>query len=435
MVGRHYQGIRSSSTIHTNYLSDLLPCITDAKKFRLVHKSILKKIAIPFAAITTGSLFFTFKSALAATKENPFGSLTERGDVTKGIFSKENIANRGGGLGEFKSFFESWDTVIKKFNEITVWFNEIHQHVAEASVNLISYIYEILTKVILHTPLFIFNNSYLKNTSLTLAMVSITLVTILTIFESIMQISKQRHTKFTDVLKRYPIAIGITGFAPFLFETGFKIINKLSSAITQIGGAANRNGVLTLDAPTNTLDVLIMLIFDGMLLGLLIPIFLQNGRRWFDLLTLSVVSPLALTAFCFDRHRHYFDKWWDQIKRLSLVQIVYSVFIMLMGVFIYGTRFMTGGFFEVLIFKMLITLGSLYRLANPPNFVKRMTDNGEDVVDMGTNYFNTFKRTFDTVTLRNFKPLTLLRKSASNKKSKIAKLRLKHGKRNVGDLL
>lgn len=435
MVGRHYQGLRASSTIHPNHLSDLLPCINDAKKFRLVRNSILKKIAIPFTVVTTSSLFITFKSTFAATKENPFGTLLERGDVSKGIFSKEEIANRGGRIEEFKSFFESWDTVMSKFNEITIWFNDIHQHVAEASVNLISYIYEILTKVILHTPLFIFNNSYLKNTSLTLAMVSITLVTILTIFESIMQISKQRHTKFIDVLKRYPIAIGVTGFAPFLFETGFKIINKLSSAITQIGGAVNRNGMLLIDAPTNTLDVLIMLIFDGMLLGLLIPIFLQNGRRWFDLLTLSVVSPLALTAFCFDRHRHYFDKWWDQIKRLSLVQIVYSVFIMLMGVFIYGTRFMTGGFFEVLIFKMLITLGSLYRLANPPNFVKRMTDNGEDVVGMGTNYFNTFKRTYDTVTLRNLKPLNLLKKRVSDKKSKIAKLRLKHGKRNVGDLL
>lgn len=358
----------------------------------------------------------------------------ERGDVTKGKFSKEEITNRGGSLAEFKSFFESWDAVIEKFDKITVWFNDIHQNVAEASVNLISYIYEILTKIVLHTPLFIFNNSYLKNTSLTIAMVSITLVTILTIFESIMQVSKQRHTKFTDILKRYPIAIGITGFAPFFFETGFKIINKLSSAITQIGGAVNRDGMLLMDTPTNTLDVLIMLIFDGMLLGLLIPIFLQNGRRWFDLLALSVVSPLALTAFCFDRHKYLFDKWWDHVKRLSLVQIVYSVFIMLMGVFIYGTRFMTGGM-EVIFFKLLVTLGCLHRLGSPPNFVKRLTDNGEDVVGMGTSFFNTFKRTYDTVTLRNLKPLTLLRKSASNKKSKIAKLRLKHGKRNVGDLL
>lgn len=377
----------------------------------------------------------TFKSTLAATNENPFGSLTERGDVSKGIFSKEGIGSRGGSLAEFKSFFESWDIAMKKFNEITIWFNDIHQHVAEASVNLISYIYEILTKIILHTPLFIFNNSYIKNTSLTLAMVSITLVTILTIFESIMQISKQRHTKFIDVLKRYPIAIGITGFAPFLFETGFKVINKLSSAITQIGGAINRNGAMVMEAPTSTLDVIIMLIFDGMLLGLLIPIFLQNGRRWFDLLTLSVISPLALTAYCFDRHRHHFDRWWDQVKKLSLVQIVYSVFIMLMGVFIYGTRFMTGGFFEVLVFKQLVVLGALYRLGNPPNFVKRLTDNGGDVVGMGTNFFNTFRRTYDTLTFKNLKPLNLIKKGISNKKSKLSKLRLKHGKRNVGGLL
>jgi hypothetical protein len=431
---RYNQGAISNSGERSDCVYYILSSINGSQGIWDVCFSLLKKVTIPFAAVTTGSLFFTFKSAFAATKENPFGSLTERGDVSKGIFSKEGIANRGGRIDEFKSFFEQWGAVADKFNEIKVWFNDIHQHVAEASVNLISYIYEILTKIILHTPLFIFNNSYIKNTSLTLAMVSITLVTILTIFESIMQISKQRHTKFSDVLKRYPIAIGITGFAPFLFENGFRAINKLSAAITQIGGAINRDGILLMEAPTNTLDVLIMLIFDGMLLGLLIPIFLQNGRRWFDLLALSVISPLALTAFCFDRHRHLFDKWWDHVKRLSLVQIVYSVFIMLMGVFIYGTRFMTGGM-EVIFFKLLITLGCLHRLGSPPNFVKRLTDNGEDVVGMGTSIFNTFKRTYDTVTLRNLKPLNMLRKSASNKKSKLAKLRLKHGKRNVGDLL
>lgn len=385
--------------------------------------------------ITTSSLFLTFQSTFAATKENPFGSLTERGDVTKGIFSKEGISNRGGSIQEFRDFFNQWGEVVDKFNKISIWFNDIHQHVAEASVNLISYIYEMLTKIVLHTPLFIFNNSYLKNTSLTFAMISITLVTILTIFESIMQISKQKHTKFTDILKRYPVAIGVTGFAPFLFETTFKGINKLSAAITQIGGVATRSGSLILDTPTSTLDVLIMLIFDGMLIGLLIPIFLQNGRRWFDLMTLAVVSPLALTAFCFDRHKHHFHRWLESVKRLSLVQIVYSVFIMLMGVFIYGTRFMTGGFFEVLIFKFLITLGSLYRLANPPQFVKRMTDNGEDVVDMGANYARTIKRTFDTVTFKNFKPLNMIKKGVSKKKSGLTKLRLKHGKRSVGKLI
>ena len=383
----------------------------------MVHQSFLKKIAIPFTVVSTSVLTFCSKAAYAET-------LLDRGDVRKGVFSKSQIAERGGSIEEIKTFFTG---AIDKFNEITIWMNNLHEHIAEFSVDLITYIYEILTKIVLHTPLFIFNNSYLKNTSLTFALVSITLVTILTIFESLMQISKKKHTKFSDIMKRYPVAIAITGFAPFLFENGFRAINKLSSIITTIGGSLNRDGMLIMETPTSGLDVLIMLIFDGMLIGLLIPVFLQNGRRWFDLLTLAVISPLAMTAYCFDRHRHLFTSWLEQIKKLSTVQLVYSVFIMLMGVFIYGTRYMTGGF-ELLIFKMLIVLGSLYRLSNPPAFVKRMTDQGDDVMDVGKNAFSTIKGVYDTVTLKKFKNVV-------SKGKKVKSLRLKHGKRNVGDLL
>lgn len=404
----------------------------------MVCFSLLKKPVIPFTIITTSSLFLTFKSTLAATKENPFGTLLERGDVRKGLFTKEKIVERGGSLEEFKNFFGEWEKIFKKIDDVSLWFNDIYQHISDFSIDLFSYIYEILTKIVIHTPLFIFNNPYLKNTSLTLSIISITLVTILTVFESIMQISKQRHTKFTDILKRYPIAIAITGFTPFLFEKGFTAINKLSSAITHIGGVVNRNDLALISAPSSGLDVLIMLIFDGMLLGLLIPILLQNGRRWFDLLVLAVISPLAFTAFCFDRHRHYFDKWLTHVKKLSLVQIVYAMFIMLMGVMLYGTRFMTGGLFEVFIPKALITLGCLHALSNPPKFILAMTDNGHDVVGMGESYANTFKKTYKTLTLQNFKPAQMI-KNQINKTNdhnmKIKDLRKKHGKRSVNDLL
>lgn len=202
-----------------------------------------------------------------------------------------------------------------------------------------------------------------------------------------------------------------------------------------IGAGIERNSLTSLMAPSTPFDVIIMLIFDGMLIGVLIPILLQCGRRYWDLLCLAAISPLAMTAFLFDRHKHHYNNWLNQIKKLSTVQLVYATFIMLMGVFIYGTRFITGDFMTILIPKALIVLGCLYRLANPPQFIKSMTDSGDDIVDMGSGVVKTMKNTYDTVTLKKFKPLTMIKKNIANKKSALTELRLKTGKRSVGKLV
>lgn len=268
------------------------------------------------------------------------------------------------------------------------------------------------------------------------AMASISIVTILTIYEAFMQMLKKEHTDFKTIAKRYFLVASVSGFLPFFFESGFTFINKVSHAISSLGqvNGGNLSGYVT-GEQMGFFDTLIICLFDLTAISMLIPFALQQGKRWFDTLCLSAISPLALTSYVFDRHRHYFSKWWNSVKSLAIIQVVYAVFILMMGIFIFATQGLTGGYITLAI-KLLITLGALHRMVNPPRFVMSMTDgNGEDVFDMFDGLKNSYKNVYDTLTLRNFKPANYFRKKKEEELATIKTLQKQHKRRYVKDLL
>jgi hypothetical protein len=102
------------------------------------------------------------------------------------------------------------------------------------------------------------------------------------------------------------------------------------------------------------------------------------------------MTPMALTAWIFDSYRHLFDKWWKNIKQLSLMQITYALFICILGILIFGTRNIVPNDPTTIIVKLMVIAGGLWRLANPPSFVLVAGDNGKDVWSIGKELFNTF---------------------------------------------
>lgn len=375
---------------------------------------------------------FSFKKAFAET-------LFERGNVSNGYFSRQAIEERGGGFQEFKELFVNIDELSEKLLSILDWINNLPVSLPKLTADLLTNIYHLLSKIALQTPLFIFNNPFLKNASLTFAILSITIVTLLTIFEAIMQMCKQDHTDFKTIMKRYSIIAALSGFLPFAFETGFSYINDLSQAISHIGSVngGSANGFI-MAKKMGFWDTFIITLFDLTAISMLIPFALQAGRRWFDLMSLACIAPLALSSWVFDRHRHYFRKWWSHVKSLSIVQLVYAIFILLMGIFIFSTQSIQGGILTIL-FKLLIVCGGLWRMVNPPRFVTTLADgSGSDIFDMYDNQKKSFKNVVDTLTLKNFRPMNFLKKQKEgklNQLNKIKQLQKKHGKRYVGDLL
>lgn len=370
-------------------------------------------------------LMFSFKNAKAATLSNII--FQKRGVLT-------HTSNGGSLLDMPKEVIHNIDVITSKLMDALDWLNNLPFSIPKYTADLLTAIFHFLSKVTLQTPLFIFNNPYIQNTSITFALISITLVTILTVFESIMQMLNKQHTDFKTIAKRWLIVASVSGFIPFAFETGFTYLNKLSDAISNIGIDNGINHGFISGESVGWFNTLVIILFDVTAISMLIPISLQAGRRWFDLLSLSAISPLALSSWCFKRHEHYFQKWWNEVKYLSLSQLVYAVYILLMGLVIFTTGAVHGGVFTLII-KIILIIAALNKLTHPPQFIKRMTDNGGDIFDEYDKTKNTFKDIYETITFKNFRPVQYFKDKEANKKKTIQSLRKKHKRRYVSDLI
>jgi hypothetical protein len=394
----------------------------------MVRDTILKqfkRIIIPFGVVSTSFLMFNFNSAKAST-------------LSDTIFQKRGVLTHdySGGESGF-SLLELPKTAIHNIDVITGyimkgldWLNNLDGSIPKLTADLLTAIYHFLAKIILTTPLMIFNNPYLQNASLTFAVISITIVTILTVIESLMQIINKKHTDFKTIMKRWSIVACVSGFLPFAFESGFGFLNKLSEAISKIGvingGSANGfiNGV-----NMGFFDTFIIILFDLTAIAMLVPVCLQAAKRWFDLTILACISPLALSTWIFDRHQHFFSKWWSKVKALSLVQLVYAVFILIMGILIFSTQSIQGGIFALTV-KTLLVIGGLSRMANAPQFVTSMTGDKSDLFDEYDKGKNTFRDIYDTVTFKNFRPVQFIKNQLDIRKQKQAEA-LKEQKKPV----
>ena len=396
----------------------------------------LKPTLIPFAVLTTVSLMTGFD--VAAEETGGWRTLLERGDVKDGPFSKDAIGDRGGILGEFQGLFKNMEILSQLFVDFWVWINHLPRNIAYYSVALLTKIYELLLFV-LQTPLFIFDNSYIKDANVVFAGTSVLTVTVLTMVEGIKRMFQKRHNNLKDISKRWSLAVVGAGAAPFLFETIFRIINQVTSAITQIGAGELRNSLSEELDPRwfDWVNTIALIGFDVMLVAMVIPIFLQNGRRFFDLMCLAAITPLALSAWVFDSHRHMFHKWWHNLKVMGETPLVYAIFITILGLFIFGTRNIVSG--GGLFIKLLVIVGGLSRMATPPSFVNARTDSGPTADQALWNMFGGYKRAYDTVTLKNVRSAQFIKEKVAvnkaNKAKEIAKLRKETGKRYVKDLL
>jgi len=405
---RHHKRISSNTYLNPH---DFRPVcnshkiISSLRHFHSFLLTPLKKPLIPFAALASSFLFTTKTSAQ---------SFLERGDVTKGKFANENYENT--------SIFTQLGDAADAFMEIVNWFKNFPEKIAEISIDMFREAFELITFLMLQTPSVIFSGEYVRNVVPSFSLISVTVVILATIYESIMMMIGKKHTKGTDILKRLPIAIGIAGITPFLFEKGFKLLNKLTIGITKIAGGVFDPNFLKGIANAGVVDALGLLAFDIALIIYTAPLIIQNARRWWDLFVLSCVSPFALTAFVFDRHRHLFDTWINAVKRKATVQLIYATFISLLGVFLFSTRLIAP---EMWIIKLILIIGCLSRLGNPPNIVKSYL--------RGETLDKEFKNVYGNK-LKSLNPIHIY-KAQKTKNNKKEELRKKHGRRFVDDLM
>jgi uncharacterized MAPEG superfamily protein len=370
--------------------------------------------------VTTAFLFANTPKASAQTLIEQIANIKSPIGYMTGGYNKAS---------EIQEFFEKWNVLAEIVTNTVYFFSHLPETIAQLSVNLLAKLYELLM-LLIQTPLFIFDNPYLRDATMTFSFVAMGIVTVLTMIESIKKITKRDHTDFKSIMKRYGLAVVATGFAPFLFKQSFALINWITTSITKIGVAGIKSEGSMSYMKMSGIDTAILIGFDIMLLALLFPVLKQNARRFFDLTFLSVITPLALSCYVFDDYKYLFSKWWNRIKHLATIQLVFALFICIIGLIIFGIPATTGSGFLI---KVLCIIGGFTRLANPPTLIKQRIDTGDESIKTTAN--KTVGMLKNGVELAVFKnPRALLAKSAAEKTLKTAKLRKKHGQRFVKNL-
>ncbi|MEB5480823.1 hypothetical protein P8825_14755 [Shouchella clausii] len=349
-------------------------------------------MVIPFAAISTVTA--TSKEKAYAADIGWWEKAKQNGDVKNGPFANSGIAEDKDFMDNLQEAMKLWSEMGAVFGNIVDWLSDFGNNITEASLKLLSWIYEAVTSVVLKTPTFLFANEWFKDNMLNFSLLSVSLFTLLTLFNGVKKIVGHKKALDTKtIIQRYSLAVLGIGFAPIILENGLKCLNKISEIIISIGHTSIEPALnYAKTASYSLIDTLALIGFDILLIATLIPVFLQNGRRWFDLLALSSLTPFVLSAAVFDTG--LIMQWMHAIKKIAAVQLMYAFNIAMIGIFIFASKEAVSGW--ALITKILIVVGGLNRMANPPAFLKRHMDNSnKDVIDM----FKTLTSAFSWQTL------------------------------------
>lgn len=366
---RHHQRTRASSPGRTNRYALGLYRHPVIRGFQLVCHSISqigKKAIIPAAVVTTAFFSFHVEKAEASlfngswlpTKEQPF-----------------KVTNPFKGVIDLSETVMKWIDYFQNLKLIEV----LHK----ATLDVMIWVYKMLNDFVLHTPVWLFQHAAIQEMVQTFSFLSVGVVIMAAIYEGIKRMfsagkKTSKLTTLEDLSYKLPLAILGAGCAPTLFIKGFTVLNWISASIGNMGASTMKVTADTSELSLIWLDVLGLLLFDVAMIAYLIPILLQNGRRFFDLLCLNILTPFALSAWAFNRHRNLHSQWWNAVKSLSLVQVIHSLFICLLGVLIFATpNTLTGG---ALIFKIVMIIGGLWRMSNPPRILSQYnSDFGSDL--------------------------------------------------------
>ncbi|QEG13656.1 putative membrane protein [Bacillus phage vB_BspM_MarvelLand] len=375
MESGHHPRSRAGVDKYSECLPSILPGETSLRQLRLLKTSLIKyaKIAtIPVAAIST--FFFTSITdrAYAASTNSFFDGQGGSMFQTVTNFFTGQVQN---------SIPDPIQKIIDWFGEFTKLIENLPKAIGQMSADLMAWVYQLCSDLILKTPLWLFDNEWFFNMCHLFSAVALGAATVLTIIEGIKRMLSgvkdgrkslvSQPMEFSTIIKRWSMVAGLTAVVPYLFQRAFQFLNFLSEKISSLGGDTMKAAALS--TTFSTVDVIALIAFDVVLISTVIPLLWQNGRRFFDLLVLGVVTPLALVAWVFDSYRHLFNQWWSNLKHLSLVQVFHSLFLLIIGWFIFGIP--TPVDFTGTVIKLIVVIGGFGRMTNPPNIIAKHLDN------------------------------------------------------------
>lgn len=146
-----------------------------------------------------------------------------------------------------------------------------------------------------------------------------------------------------------------------LGETYFNGTNDVGSMLQDFSASGTANFFAS---------VLFMIAF----LYFIVHALFKVGIRWFDLLMNMVSSPFAWASYVTNGTSKHLSGWMSSTGKLILINLVYAFYVAVISVIVLapGPVESMGGWTA----RMLLLLGGLYRLANPPAWIQGMDSSG-----------------------------------------------------------
>lgn len=289
---------------------------------------------------------------------------------------------------------DKFTNIVNWLDSVVAWFKNIKENIAQLSIDLMTWSFDAIQSVVLHTPLFLFDSTWFKDNIVTFTRLSIAMSIILVIYEGfqkILRLPNAKHTDMPRILKRIPLVLLGSAIAPAAFYYGFKGVNALTNLIIDIGKSQINKGLSGFQMnATSWIDTLLFIGFDVALMAMMIPVFLQNFRRWFDILALALMTPVVLSCWVFKAHEHHFQSWWTHLKSCSMTQLAYAVFLLIISTLMFGTASPDNPL--DLLIKVGIVIGGLWRMNTPPAILSRYINKGANVQDMWSGAGKSFAK-------------------------------------------
>jgi len=337
---------------------------------------------------------FTYHEAHAAVEtianSDHFSLFENLSDGINNIFHRLNVGFHRE-VDFVKSKFTLWQNLQKSIESIKNFTPNMENQSPLKSILLI--MFSLLEKVIF-TPVSLFDNDYFRGILLKFGALSMGLVTSFVMLEGIKRIFNKSKSSYKQVLQKLPLVLGTVGFAPLLIVESMKILSFLTALILKmgvamIGGQFNYTDGIVKGTGNALIDAVLYGAFVVLFTFQIIPILLSHGRRWFNMMSLTMLTPLAMLGYIFDSLSQFHKKWWSSLKKSYLSQIYYAGFVTILHLIMFGIP--TPMTYQGVFSKLLIVLGGLHAFANPPGFIANLTNNGMDTYRSINQFKNNLK--------------------------------------------
>ena len=132
---------------------------------------------------------------------------------------------------------------------------------------------------------------------------------------------------------------------------------------------------------SNSIFMSVLTFFFLIALGFyLFKILLYHAYRWFGLMFNMLVTPFVMVSYIFKPFENILSMWTRDNMQKFFVQVAHSFMLGLIAIILYSPNMLPTGSawqgMEYGIVKIMLAIGGLHMMLNPPGWVRGMMDSG-----------------------------------------------------------